>query len=101
MWLLVMFDLPVKEPAERKAAARFRFDLLDLGFTMAQYSVYLRCCASRDAAEPLTVKVEGMLPSGGTVSILQFTDKQYEQMIVYFGRGKDKRRKNPEQLALF
>ena len=32
MWVLVMFDLPVETPEERKVASGFRNDLLDLGF---------------------------------------------------------------------
>ena len=36
MWVVVMFDLPVVEKAERKAATDFRNSLLDLGFEMAQ-----------------------------------------------------------------
>lgn len=35
MWMLVMFDLPVLEPEERRAATQFRNQLLDLGFEMA------------------------------------------------------------------
>ena len=34
MWMIVMFDLPVVEKAERRAAAEFRNHLLDLGFEM-------------------------------------------------------------------
>jgi len=37
-----MFDLPVVEKAERKAATEFRNALLDLGFEMSQFSVYMR-----------------------------------------------------------
>ena len=32
MWVVVMFDLPVVEKAERKAATEFRNGLLDAGF---------------------------------------------------------------------
>ena len=32
MWLVVMFDLPVVEKTERKAATEFRNNLLDQGF---------------------------------------------------------------------
>ena len=46
MWMLVMFDLPVVEKAERKAATDFRNALLDMGFEMSQFSVYLRLCTS-------------------------------------------------------
>jgi len=32
MWVIVMFDLPVVEKPERKAAIEFRNALLDMGF---------------------------------------------------------------------
>ena len=40
MWIMVMFDLPVIEKEDRKAATDFRKALLDNGFMMSQYSVY-------------------------------------------------------------
>lgn len=40
MWIVVMFDLPVIEREERKAATAFRNDLLDMGFEMS--------CSSHD-----------------------------------------------------
>jgi CRISPR associated protein Cas2 len=46
MWMVVMFDLPVVEKAERKAATAFRNDLLSMGFEMSQFSVYMRFCTS-------------------------------------------------------
>ena len=42
MWMMVLFDLPVVEPEERKAAADFRNFLKDQGYEMAQFSVYVR-----------------------------------------------------------
>lgn len=38
----VMFDLPVVEEVEREAATDFRNGLLDHGFAMSQFSVYMR-----------------------------------------------------------
>ena len=48
MWLLVFFDLPTETKKERKAAADFRKKLLSDGFTMFQFSIYVRHCASRE-----------------------------------------------------
>ena len=42
-----MFDLPVVEKVERKAATYFRNALLDMGFEMSQFSVYMRFCSSQ------------------------------------------------------
>lgn len=88
MWMVVMFDLPVLSKPQRKRAAKFRHDLLDLGFQMAQYSVYMKFCGQRDAADALAKRVEQQVPSEGRVSILTVTDKQYGRMRVFFGGGR-------------
>ncbi|OSQ43352.1 CRISPR-associated protein Cas2 [Thalassospira alkalitolerans] len=101
MWIMVLFDLPVMTKKERKAATGFRTHLLDLGFEMAQFSVYLRFCAGKEQSESITRKVRTKLPSGGKVDILYFTDKQYENIVSYTGRTKQDSRKNPGQFELF
>ncbi len=101
MWMFVMFDLPVMEKSERKAASDFRNKLLDNGFEMAQFSVYMRFCSSSAQADALTKKIEAALPEGGNVSILQFTDKQYERITTFKGRSKLARKKSPDQYDLF
>lgn len=101
MWMLVMFDLPVVEKEERKAATDFRNHLLDMGFEMSQFSVYLRFCTSPAQVETYCKQVENALPSGGKVNILQFTDKQYERIISFQGKAKLPRKKIPDQFDLF
>lgn len=99
--MMVMFDLPVVEDLERKAATAFRHTLLDLGFEMAQFSVYLRFCGGKDQAETLTRRVESSLPDGGKVDVLYFTDKQYESIISFQQGIPCEPRKNPDQFCLF
>ena len=101
MWMLVMFDLPVGTPAERKAATEFRFRLLDFGFEMAQYSVYMRFCVSQHQAETLSTRIAAALPEDGKVSILLFTDKQYERILSFCGRSQQQRKEPPPQFQLF
>ena len=101
MWVMVFFDLPVTGRKERKAATGFRNFLLDQGFEMAQFSVYVRFTSGKEAVEALTRKVEKVLPPSGKVDILQFTDKQYENIVSFKGRNRGEQRKNPSQLVLF
>lgn len=101
MWLMVMFDLPVISKAERKAATNFRNALLDLGFEMSQFSVYLRCCSSTTQIETYCKYIEQSLPEGGKVNILQFTDKQYEKILSFRGQLKQEGKKVPDQFDLF
>jgi CRISPR-associated protein Cas2 len=101
MWVLVMFDLPVVEKAERKAATHFRNALLDMGFEMSQFSVYMRFCSSQAQVDTYCAQVEKSLPIGGKVNILHFTDKQYERIITFRGKAKQPRNKSPDQYDLF
>jgi CRISPR-associated protein Cas2 len=101
MWMLVTFDLPVETPAQRKAAAKFRLALLDLGFEMSQLSNYLRFCNGKEQFAAYTRKIEAQLPALGDVYIFQFTDRQYENIVRFSDQGRKAQRKNPSQLALF
>lgn len=51
MWVLVFFDLPTETKKDRKIYTKFRKDILADGFTMFQFSIYLRHCPSRENAE--------------------------------------------------
>lgn len=96
-----MFDLPVVDPVERKAATGFRNFLLNQGFEMAQFSVYLRYCSGTEQVQALTKRVREALPTGGKVDILTFTDKQYENIVSFTSGSPGPRRKNPDQFNLF
>lgn len=101
MWLFVFFDLPTNTKKERSAAARFRKELMQDGFTMMQYSVYTRHCASRESADVHIRRVRSMLPAKGQVSIMAVTDKQYGHIINHWGRSEQPLPEGPRQLELF
>jgi CRISPR-associated protein Cas2 len=101
MWMMVLFDLPVLTPAERKAATGFRQFLLDQGFEMAQFSVYMKHCTGKEQTEALTRRIGKSVPVTGKINILTFTDKQYENIVCFDGRIREPTRKNPEQFVLF
>ncbi len=98
---MVMFDLPVLTAEERKRANRFRLFLKDQGFQMAQLSVYMKHVSGKDGVEAICARVQAAIPPGGVVDILQFTDKQYENIRCFRNRNRQPDRKNPGQLALF
>jgi CRISPR-associated protein Cas2 len=101
MWIFVLFDLPVGTKRERKAATKFRHSLLDLGFEMSQFSVYLKFCAGKEQAEAVARQVEAEMPPSGKVHFVSITDKQYENIRTYRGRKREPSSKMPSQLALF
>ena len=51
MWLLVLFDLPTETKKDIKEYVKFRKRLIEDGFTMFQFSIYVRHCASMENAE--------------------------------------------------
>ena len=101
MWVIVMFDLPTDTPQARKAYARFRTDLLKDGFTMMQYSVYIRHCASIENAKVHVVRMGKCVPSAGEVRFLTITDKQFGRIEVFVGRNREKPPPPPAQLEFF
>ncbi len=101
MWMMVIFDLPVGTKRERRAATKFRNFLLDQGFAMSQFSVYMRFCGGKDQAESYNKRIERSLPKTGFVQILNFTDKQYENIISFDGRSRERKNENPKQYAMF
>jgi len=101
MWLLAMFDLPTDTKKARKAYTRFRKALIKDGFTMMQYSVYIRHCASEENAQVHDGRVVSFLPPDGEVRLLQVTDKQYERMRVFWGKRRKPTEQPPRQLELF
>ncbi len=101
VWLLVMFDLPVGTKGERRRATQFRHALLDMGFEMSQFSVYMRFCAGKEAAEAYIAQIEPSLPPSGKVHVVQITDKQFEKIRTFRGRKREPSPGNPDQLALF
>ena len=101
MWVLVMFDLPTDTPLERKEATKFRDFLLDEGFERSQFSVYARFVNGREAYQARVRRIEHNLPSGGDIQILQFTDRQYRDVVHFSDQNRRKKRQNPDQLVLF
>ena len=101
MWMIVLFDLPVVTPEERRTASLFRKTLLDQGFHMSQFSVYYRLISGKEALEGYIRDIRVRLPSKGKVDILAITDKQYEGIISFSGKTKEKNKQKPSQLLLF
>lgn len=101
MWLFVFFDLPTETKTDKKNASGFRNNLLKDGFSMMQYSVYIRHCASGESADVHEKRVHRLVPPLGKVSVLRITDKQFGMIINYLGKAKQESVNMPTQLELF
>ena len=95
-----MFDLPTGTRFERKAANGFRHDLLDMGFEMAQFSVYAKFCGGEPRRRAILTKVKEALPEEGKVDILTFTDKQYESIVRFENNTPTEISSRPRQFLL-
>lgn len=85
MRLICMFDLPVETGDEKRNYRIFRKKLIEEGFVMVQYSVYVRTCPSREYATRLENRLKKAIPSKGNVRLLSVTEKQYEDMKLLVG----------------
>ena len=96
-----MFDLPTDTKPQRKSATRFRNFLLDEGFERSQFSVYARFVNGKEAFATRVRRIERSLPSEGDVQILNFTDRQYRDIVHFSDQGRQGKRENPDQLVMF
>lgn len=101
MWVLVLYDLPTETKANMKAANLFRKRLLDDGFALFQFSMYMRHCPSRENAEVHIKRVKSNLPKAGKVAIMCITDKQFGDIEIFFARNREDPPPTYQQLELF
>ena len=101
VWCVVMFDLPVATKKQRKEASRFRHLLLDEGFWMLQYSVYVRYSPTV-AGEPRRVgALKSNLPRGGEVRMLYVTDREWSRTLCFRNEEPVEAEPEPQKLMIF
>ena len=104
MWVFVYFDLPTVTKREKKDYKKFKDYLEKDGFSMLQYSIYIRHCTSRENAEMHKNRIKKVLPPNGYVIIHLVTDKQFGMMEIFYSRRKVKKNEkieNDGQLTIF
>ena len=101
MWLLVLFDLPTETKKDIREYTKFRKRLIQDGFTMFQFSIYLRHCPSAENADVHIRRVKNMLPQYGKVGIMRVTDKQFAEMELFDCQHRAPLEQPVRQLELF
>ena len=101
MWILVFFDLPTETKKDRKNYTTFRDKMMDDGFTMFQFSIYVRHCASRENMEVHIKRIKSILPPKGKVGIMSITDKQFGMMELFDSQKEEQHKNIPQQLEMF
>lgn len=101
MWLFVFYDLPTETKKDRHHFQQFRQALMKDGFSMHQYSIYVRHCASAENADVHEARVRKAIPEKGKISILRITDKQYGNIVNFWGKSAAKMPGGGSQLEIF
>jgi len=101
MWILVHFDLPTETKKDRKNYTQFRKKIMADGFSMFQFSMYIRHCSSNENTEVHIKRVKSILPPKGHVGILTITDKQFGMMEIFRGHQIVEGPETSQQLELF
>ena len=92
VWLMMMFDLPVKTKNERKLANRYRHVLL---------SVYAKYYLNGNATGSDLFRLQVEVPPGGAIRIMRFTDAQWAGSIRHLGPEVQQMEEKPEALDIF
>lgn len=101
MWSVVMFDLPVKTRSQQRDANGFRNLLLDLGYSRAQFSVYVRYSPSASGSLSAIKEIKQNLPVDGEVRVIHVTDKQWSKGLRFSNRTATDSEERPSQLTIF
>lgn len=75
--------------------------LLDLGFSMIQYSVYARYTPTGVSGTPALAQIKQAIPPDGLVRILHVTDAQWSRTEKFYGGIAEPTSETPQQLLFF
>ena len=87
MMLLVCFDLPRDTKEMRKEANLYRKKLVDMGFTMKQYSLYERPIQKASIKEKVIQELEDKLPKSGVITLYSLPDEVNNEQIRILGEN--------------
>lgn len=103
MWVMAVFDLPTQTKLQRKRYAGFRKLLLHNGFSMMQFSVYVRNVPTMQQAQAIVKRLGPQTPPQGKCAFMLITDKQYGLTKNFYGpmQRQEKIPQKYDQLILF
>ena len=84
--IICMFDLPTETNEDKREYRIFRKRLLENGFVMIQFSVYIRTCPNKEFAKKFLPKLKQNIPSNGNIRLFSITEKQYNDMEFIVGK---------------
>ena len=88
MRIILMFDLPSVEDYEKKEYSQFRKALLRNGYSMMQYSIYIKVSNLQVDLKKEIAKFKDKIPRDGNIRMIAITEKQYQAMEIVLGNKK-------------
>ena len=101
MWILVLFDLPTETKKDKKGYLVFLKNLNKDGFNMFEFYIYVSNFASSENAEVHIKRIKSFLPEYCQVGIMCITDKQFENIELFYGKKILSVNTPGQQLELF
>jgi CRISPR-associated protein Cas2 len=104
MVLFAMFDMPTDTKGDIKKYTKFRKKLLEMGFIMFQFSIYVRFCNSLENALKYERKIKENAPTKGSIRVLKVTEAQYKNMVIienYREKPEKKIEKQTQTVLIF
>lgn len=87
MRIIVFFDLPTDDAADRRNYRKFRKMLVSNGFFMLQESVYCRMVLNKSIEQSVKAILRKNRPPSGCVEILTITEKQFSKIEFLTGKN--------------
>lgn len=88
--MLLSFDLPRDTKEERKQASEYRNRLVELGFSMKQYSLYEREVQSNTTRNRLIEILKKEIPDSGLITLYLLPDEVNNKQITILGKDAPK-----------
>lgn len=85
MRLIILFDMPVQTKEQKREYVKFRDYIMDDGFLMLQYSVYIRMCPNDFSVGKHIARIKAFKPKFGNIRIIKVTENQFVNMEIIHG----------------
>ena len=86
MRIILLYDLPTVEEKDKKEYTKFHKKMIDLGFHMLQYSVYVKVLQNETNYKQIISRLNNIVPNKGQIILFKVTEKQYQD--IYYLKGE-------------
>lgn len=89
MRVILLYDLPSTTKEDSHYYSLFRKNILKLGYTQIQESIYVKVIQSKTLSNQHIEKLRKIVPPKGSIRAFVLTEKQYESAYILSGRITD------------